>query len=162
MIPAENDPLLSHSESLDYGTSGHEDLHDQDLIQWLAANGVRPPNWSIDPCVFDLGERQITGEKNPFKLPDQSVVSGVYLFYSRSKNGIVALYVGKAANLWNRMQTHWCRPGERGWINSYLEDIDKGTLDDVVMACAWNEEERAGMEAQLIKSLKPRYCRRQE
>jgi len=78
------------------------------------------------------------------------------------KGEIIALYVGKAANLWNRMQTHWCRPGERGWINSFLEDVDRGDLDDIVMACAWKEGERAGVEARLIKTLKPRYCRRAE
>lgn len=152
----------SDTESFNYGSNGQEDCHDQDLIEWLAANGVRSPDWSVDPCIFDEAGRKSMGEKNPFKLPDQSVISGVYLFYSRSKDGVIALYVGKAANLWNRMQTHWCRPGEQGWINSYLEEINTGTLEDVVMACAWKEEERAGMEARLIRSLKPRYCRRQE
>lgn len=139
-----------------------EEGHDQDLLNWLAERGVREPDWSLDPCIFDQADRQSNGEENPIKRPDQPVVSGVYLFYSRSKEEIVPLYVGKAANLWNRMQTHWCRPGERGWINRYLEDIEKGTLDDVVMACAWAEEERAGMEARLIRSFRPRYCRRRE
>ena len=139
-----------------------EEGHDQDLIEWLGSYGVRPPDWSIDPCMLDKVDRQNSGEENPLKLPNRSTVSGVYLFYSRTKDGIVALYVGKAANVWNRMQTHWCRPGERGWLNFYLEDVNSGALDDVVMACAWAEEERAGMEAQLIRTLKPRYCRRQE
>ncbi|HJW32507.1 MAG TPA: hypothetical protein VJ505_03985 [Holophagaceae bacterium] len=155
-------PLRSASKLLGHRLDAQEGAHDQDLIEWLHNFGVRSPDWSIDPCILDQVDRQSTGEENPLKLPNQTTVSGVYLFYSRTKGGIIALYVGKAANIWNRMQTHWCRPGERGWVNSYLEDIDSGALDDVVMACAWNEEERAGIEAQLIRSLKPKYCRRRE
>jgi hypothetical protein len=157
-----NSPRLRVSELLDQGIPRQEECHDLDLLEWLAKRGVREPDWSLDPCIFDQGDRQSTGEENPIKLPNQPIVSGVYLFYSRTREGIIALYVGKAANLWNRMQTHWCRPEERGWINRYLEEIEKGSLDDVVMACAWCEEERAGMEARLIRSLRPRYCRRQE
>lgn len=157
-----SDSLPRVSKFPAHGIDGQEECHDQDLVEWLAARGVRTPDWSIDPCILDQGDRQSTGEQNPIKLPDQSIVSGVYLFYSRTNEGIAALYVGKAANLWNRMQTHWCRPGEQGWINSYLEDVESGDLNDVVMACAWNEEARAGMEAQMIRSLRPRYCRRQE
>ena len=47
-------------------------------------------------------------------------------------------------------------------MNSYLEDLNTGSLDDLVMACAWREVERAGVEARLIGLLKPRYCRRTE
>lgn len=158
----ENDPNHGSSGPLGFRSGDNEECHDQDLIDWLAANSIRPPDWSIDPCIFDKLERQSMGEKNPFRLLGQSVVSGVYLFYSRSKDRPIALYVGKAANLWSRMQTHWCIPGDRGWINSYLEEINNGILDDVVMACAWKEDERAGVEARLIKVLNPRYCRRTE
>jgi len=157
-----NDPNHRPSDPLERGSEGCESIHDQDLVGWLTSKGVRSPDWCIDPCVFDQVERQLTGESNPFRLSGEAVVSGVYLFYSWNQDEIVPLYVGKAANLWNRMQTHWCRPGERGWINSYIEDINRSTLDDVVMACAWKEEERAGVEARLIKILKPRYCRRME
>jgi hypothetical protein len=158
----QNGPHPQSSKPLEDVSEEQEDSHDRDLIEWLNSYGIRSPDWTIDPCVFDQEERCRTGEKNPLKLPNHSVISGVYLFYSRSKDGVVALYVGKAANLWNRMQKHWCRPDERGWINSYLEEIDRGSLDDVVMACAWREDERAGVEARLIKILKPRYCRRTE
>lgn len=156
MSGTENDPQPISREMSEV------EWHDQDLVEWLADKGVRKPDWFVDPCIFDEASRKSWGEKNPFRLPGQSIISGVYLFYSRSKDGVIALYVGKAANLWNRMQTHWCRPGEDGWINRFLEEIDSGELDDVVMACAWREDERAGMEARLIKSLKPRYCRRNE
>ena len=44
---------------------GLEDSHDQDLIEWLATFGIRPPDWTIDPCVFDQEERRRTGEKPP-------------------------------------------------------------------------------------------------
>jgi excinuclease UvrABC nuclease subunit len=80
----------------------------------------------------------------------------------KDKNRIIPLYVGKAVNLWNRMQTHWCRPEVGGWVDSYLKEIENGTLDEIVMACAWKEEERAAFEARLIKILKPRFCRRTE
>ena len=158
----QNDPHPQSSESREDVSKGEVDSHDQDLIEWLDSYGTRSPDWTIDPCVFDQEERRRTGEKNPLKLPNQSVISGVYLFYSRSKDGVVALYVGKAANLWNRMQKHWCRPDERGWISSYLDEMNNGFLEDIVMACAWKEDERAGVEARLIKILKPRYCRRTE
>jgi hypothetical protein len=158
----QNDPNHQSSKSLEGVSKGEVDSHDQDLIEWLDSYGIRSPDWTIDPCVLDKGERRRTGEKNPLKLPNHSVISGVYLFYSRSKDGIVALYVGKAANLWNRMQKHWCHPEERGWIYSFLDEIDRGALEDIVMACAWKEDERAGVEAKLIKILKPRYCRRTE
>lgn len=155
-------PLANAPELFSHRPGSQEGGHDQDLIEWLRNFGVRPPDWTIDPCILDQMERQSTGEENPLKLPNQATVSGVYLFYSRTKDEIIPLYVGKAANLWNRMQTHWCRPGERGWVNSYIEDINSGALENVVMACAWNEEERAAMEAQLIRSLSPKYCRRRE
>ena len=157
-----NSPHSQIPKSLEDVTEGQEDSHDQDLIEWLASYGIRSPDWSIDPCVFDQWERRRTGEENPFKLPNHSVISGVYLFYSRSQDGLVALYVGKAANLWNRMQKHWCHPDERGWIYSFLHEMNRGSLEEIVMACAWKEDERAGVEARLIKILKPRYCRRTE
>lgn len=162
MSDPESNPDHGNPATLGCRPEGLEDNHDQDLIEWLAANGIRQPDWSMDPCVFDQVDRQQTGERNPFNSPGEPTVAGVYLFYSRRQGEVVALYVGKASNLWNRMQTHWCRPGERGWVNSYLEDVDRGDLDDIVMACAWKEGERAGVEARLIKALRPRYCRRTE
>lgn len=155
-------PLANASELLSHRSGSQEGGHDQDLVEWLGSNGVRSPDWSFDPCLLDQVDRQSTGGENPLKLPNQSIVSGVYLFYSRTPEGVIALYVGKAANLWNRMQTHWCRPGERGWVHSFIEDVNSGALEGPVMACAWNEGERAGMEAQLIRQLKPRYCRSRE
>lgn len=160
-LPAEF-PRPNGSDVLNHGPEIWEDDHDQDLIEWLHSYGVRTPDWSFDPCILDQKDGRSVGEEKLLKRLSQSDVSGVYLFYSRSKEGVIALYVGKAARLRDRMQTHWCRHGERGWINSYLDDIDSGDLNNVVMACAWNEEERAGMEAKLIRILKPKYCRRQE
>jgi len=168
----ENDPVFRSIETRGFKQRDDEDEdHDQDLIEWLAAKGIRAPDWSLDPSIFDRVERLETGKKNPIKRVDQTVVAGVYLFYTRSSRWqplgegearILALYVGKAANLWNRMQAHFCRPEERGWFNSYLTEINNGTLDEIVMACSWAEEERAGVEARLIEVLKPRYCRRRE
>lgn len=169
MVLPEADPNIKSADLLVTGVEDGE--HDHDLVEWLASKGVRSPDWSIDPCILDRWDRQSTGETNPIKLPGQSMVSGVYLFYSRTsiwitkgddENRIIPLYVGKAVNLWNRMQNHWCRPEVGGWVDSYLKEIENGSLDEIVMACAWVEEERAAVEAHLIKTLKPMFCRRTE
>lgn len=145
--------------------------HDQDLVDWLFAKGVRPPDWSFDASLLDPVERANRKAQIPIRTPGGRIVPGVYLFYDRTPlaasiepggSRIVTLYVGKAANLWNRIQSHFCRPMEDAWLQIFIEDVGKGLFDGMLMVCAWKEEERAGMEARLIRTLRPRYCRRRE
>lgn len=150
---------------------GEMDGADQDLLDWLLAAGVRSPDWSFAISDLDPVGRSDSGQSIPIKIPGEKVVSGVYLFYDRiASEGpleplgarIVPLYVGKALNLWNRMQTHWMRPDSGSWLQQYWADVEKGDLVGFAMACAWREQERAGVEAQLMRQLKPKYCRRME
>ncbi|WP_316410630.1 GIY-YIG nuclease family protein [Mesoterricola sediminis] len=152
--------------------------HDQDLLELLASVGVRAPDWSIAADWLEPAVRLGEGMEVPIKRPGETEVSGVYLFYDWTPSldpselsagriveiprHIVPLYVGKAANLWNRMQAHWARPQEGAWITTYFEEVEKDLLAGHLQACAWREEERAGMEARLLKRLRPRYCKRME
>lgn len=152
--------------------------HDQELLELLSSKDIRPPDWSIDAAWLGSGSRLEEAMAVPIKWPGESIVSGVYLFYDwtlgwdtkelkagryvKVQKQIVPLYAGKAANLWNRMQAHWAHREERAWIGTYFEEVDEDLLAGTLQACAWREEERAGMEARLIKLLRPRYCRRME
>jgi len=152
--------------------------HDPDLLELLSTKGVRPPDWSIAAEWLDPGGRLEEAMEIPIKWPGDTTVHGVYFFYDWTpgwdmdelkagrivniQKQIVPLYVGKAANLWNRMQAHWARPEERAWITTYFQEVENDQLAGELQACAWREEERAGMEARLIKILRPRYCRRME
>lgn len=152
--------------------------HEPGLVEWLSSMGIRSPDWSFDPGWLEPTDRLEYGIKIPIRSPGEKVVSGVYLFYDWTPSWnpkeldagrfvsqarqIVPLYVGKAANLWNRMQAHWSRPEGDGWIFTYFQDVEKDLLAGFLMACAWKEDERAGVEARLIRTLRPKYCRRTE
>ena len=171
MPQPKSDPMHPAAVPVLPGQGLDDDCHDQDLLDWLAVAGVRPPDWSFDISELDPAFRLQHDLNITIKTPGEKVVSGVYLFYDRipasngydpNGAGIVPLYVGKALNLWNRMQAHWLRPDSGSWLQLYYDDVEKGLLIGFAMACAWREEERAGVEARLIKLLKPRYCRRTE
>jgi len=165
----DSEPFQAESHGL--GDCFPNEDHDQDLVDWLASKGVRPPDWSFDASLLDPVERANRELQIPIRTPGGTIVPGVYLFYDRTPltasvepgdNRIVPLYVGKAANLWNRIQSHFCRPMEGAWLQIFLEDAEKGLFDGMLMVCAWKEEERAGIEARMIQILRPMYCRRRE
>ena len=105
--------------------------------------------WSVEGLPFDSGK----GRK-----------SGVYAFFAYNGPSEVCLYVGKAFCLRSRLQQHM---HHSEWVNRFFDDLGD-PIDDPpglllpMFARVWFSDNRAGLETIIMRSLRPRYNKRNE
>lgn len=141
--------------------AGSEDV--ADWQEWCERKGLDKPDHVVtypDLCrrksapfyLIERGERK--GSRWTQSLP------GVYVWVDQFGE---VLYVGKAERLWNRISAHWNRAAATSsFMVKYRNDCKASGISPRPVVLVWRSGVRAGMEAELIQRLRPRYSRRRE
>lgn len=139
-----------------------EKYFDPNLDAIFRMSGVREPDLILHAMELEKEYRAEWGDEFPLREIRGKYLSGCYAWFEEGENDEKPqiMYVGKALRMGNRLVQHW--NGSGGFLLEWYKEREADNLCWVPYIAIWFTEDRAAMEVDLTRRLKPKFNRRRE